>query len=91
MENKHGVAGSEAYDNDTQYLNITDTLFEDVLHLIFNLCISVLFLLDNRLIFEFSMVEIGWPELSSPLLVPEKKDICCSGKLGINWKAQRCH
>ncbi len=45
------------------------------MHLIFNLCISVLFLLDNRLIFELSMAEIRWPELSPSLIVPEEKHL----------------
>ena len=69
-ENEHSVAGKEAYDNDTQNLNVTETLYEDLLPLIFNLCISVLFLLDNCQIFEFPIVDIGWPELPSLLLVP---------------------
>lgn len=32
-KNEHRVAGNEAYDNDTLYLNVTETLFEDLLHL----------------------------------------------------------
>ena len=58
-ENEHRVAGNEAYDNDTQYLSVTETLFEDLQPLIFNLCIGVLFLLNNCQIFEFSTIEIG--------------------------------
>jgi hypothetical protein len=58
-ENEHSVAGNEAYDNDTQYLNVTETVFEKILPLIFNLCIGMLFLLDKCQIFEFSTVEIG--------------------------------
>jgi hypothetical protein len=46
-ENEHSAAGNEAYDNDTQHLNDNETLFEETLPLIFNLCISVLFILDD--------------------------------------------